>query len=252
MKVVIGCLLAICIIVGGIYLGTSASLGQTQQASNVKYPKGNTIGNMPFFDFTQSERMPDTEERSLRNIHFDKSSERKIVEDSRIKEITQAESWVESLPAIPVGKSDVIISCSVTNAEAYLSQNKSGVYSEFQVKITEILYSSDSARALNAEQVITVNREGGSVRFPSGHVQTYRLSGTGALEKNGSYIVFLRIADSLKGYMLLTAYKYENEKVYPIDNLLNAESYHGKSYSEFVKEINLAVSSRILKGDAKR
>ena len=55
------------------------------------------------------------------------------------------DSWMQSLPALPVAASDAIVMGEITNAQAYLSPDKTGVYTEYTVRVDEVLKQSSAA-----------------------------------------------------------------------------------------------------------
>ena len=193
----------------------------------------------PIVDFAVAVPDADSEARKARGVYFNGSRDFRITEDRRIKFITYAESWVESLRAIPIEQSSIILSGTVTASYSFLSKDQTDIYSEFQIKVSELV-RTDNGIGITPEQLISVNRVGGRVRFPSGHIQSYELSGAGALEVGEKYIVFLKREDSVRGFLLVTAYKIKNEKVFPIDDTVGVGAYKGLSLSEFLKEIEKA------------
>jgi hypothetical protein len=76
--------------------------------------------------------------------------------------------WELGLPAIPVAKSAAVIIGKVTSARAFLSENKTNIYSEFEIQIEQV-WKSDRGD-LNAGSSVAVERAGGRVRFPSGKI----------------------------------------------------------------------------------
>jgi hypothetical protein len=239
MKFFVGLFLTICVITLGIFLVTPSTQGQKKDddKSLVENPS-----QFPIADFASASSDANSNERKAKDIYFDRARYGKIVEDVRIKYITYAESWIESLPAIPVKRSNIILTGSVAGSRAFLSKNKTNVYSEFNVKV-DSLVRTDNGIAITPEQIIAVNRMGGGVRFASGHIQNYWLSGAGALEMGEKYIVFLKRDDSMGGFLLLTAFKIENEKIFPIDDTLGVAAYKGVMYTEFLKEIEKAITT---------
>jgi hypothetical protein len=239
MKVFVGLFLAICLIALAIFLIPPSTQGQKKDDD--KSPEEKT-SQFPIADFAKASSDANSNERKAKDIYFDRARDGKIAEDVRIKYITYAESWIESLPAIPVKRSNIILTGSVSGSRAFLSKNKTNVYSEFNVKV-DGLVRTDNGIAITPEQIIAVNRMGGRVRFTSGHIQNYWLSGAGALEIGEKYIVFLKRDDSMGGFLLLTAFKIENEKIFPIDDTLGVAAYKGVMYTEFLKEIEKAITT---------
>ncbi|MEN3326918.1 MAG: hypothetical protein V7638_1725 [Acidobacteriota bacterium] len=74
-----------------------------------------------------------------------------------------------NLPALPFAKSSAVIVGQITDAKAYLSNDKTGVYSVFTVQVHEVIKNS----SLPIGASIEVERDGGRVRFPNGQTLTY-------------------------------------------------------------------------------
>lgn len=75
--------------------------------------------------------------------------------------------WWVNLAPLPFKESDIVITGRVLTANAFLSNDRTNVYSEFSVQIQEVL-SNCTNRSLGT--TLDVNREGGSIRFPSGQI----------------------------------------------------------------------------------
>jgi len=196
-------------------------------------------GEFPVADFSQVESANDSEGRRAKNTFFDKTGHREIQENDEVKIITQAESWIEKLPAIPISQSDIVLKGTVRDSHAYLSANKTNVYSEFDVAVEKFIFTKEKPAPVIKN--ISINREGGSVRFSSGHLQTYVLSGEGCPENGKTYVLFLKRNDTFKGFLLLTAYEIADEKVYPVDNVASQLDYKEKTLTQFLNEIDKAM-----------
>lgn len=70
-------------------------------------------------------------------------------------------TWLDRLPAIPVALSDSIIVGTVNDAQAYLSSDKTGLYSEFTFYVEEVL-KNNSRTPLNVGSTVAGEREGGA------------------------------------------------------------------------------------------
>lgn len=120
-------------------------------------------------------------------------------------------------PPIPTLKSDVVIIGEVTGAQAFLSNDKSFVYSGFTIRIKEVLKGINQSSVSPAE-FVTVERLGGAVRFPSGRIQKYRESDYGAPLTGHEYIFFLKYNESGQTFPILTAYELINGRALALDN----------------------------------
>jgi hypothetical protein len=65
-------------------------------------------------------------------------------------------------PALPAAQSDALVIGEVTDAKAFLSEDKTSIYSEFTVNISEVLKNSCSAQLAPGHSVDT-ERYGGAV-----------------------------------------------------------------------------------------
>src|SRR5688572_26473239 len=77
-----------------------------------------------------------------------------------------------SFPALPVAKSDIILIGAVGETRAHLSENKRNVFSEFMVAVETVLKSGN--QEIKQGSVITIDRMGGFVKYPSGQTVLYR------------------------------------------------------------------------------
>jgi hypothetical protein len=119
------------------------------------------------------------------------------------------------LPSIPTEQSDAIIVGEVTNAQAYLSNDKTGVYSEFIIQVEQILKAPEG---LNPTSIM-VERTGGAVRFPSGRIVRYEVHNQGMPRVGRRYLLFLRYNNEGDDFSVLTGYAFRNGRVVPLDSV---------------------------------
>jgi hypothetical protein len=120
-------------------------------------------------------------------------------------------------PAFPVSQSDAILIGSITDVQAFLTPDKSYVYSEFTVHIKEVLKNFSSA-PIAPDVDTTIERAGGIVKFTSGNKLQRGNSGEGLPVKQNRYLLFLKWSESGKDFLILTGYKLDG-KVTPLDRL---------------------------------
>ncbi len=96
---------------------------------------------MPIADYSAPEAIDPGEraKRKAKNKRYDKSSSQPIKEEKEPIIRVLSGHWAKGLPALPVEQSDIIIIGEVTGAQAYLSNDKTGVYSEFTLRVEEAL-----------------------------------------------------------------------------------------------------------------
>jgi hypothetical protein len=110
-----------------------------------------------------------------------------------------------------------VIIGEVADAQAYLTEDKTGIYSEFVVRVEEVLKNS-ATPPLVPDSSISAMRGGGAVRFPSGKVirkgQPYK-----PLPRVGRrYVFFLKYNnDGGQDFKIITAYELRESRVFPLD-----------------------------------
>jgi hypothetical protein len=129
--------------------------------------------------------------------------------------------WEVGVKALPVDKSTVIVSGTVVEAAAFLSDNKENVYSEFKIKIERVFKNEPNAE-LKEGNYLFAERDGGIVRFPSGFETWVFVRGQGMPTKGKRYLFFLnrdfpRTGISKNSLNVLTAYEIKDEMVIPLD-----------------------------------
>lgn len=125
-------------------------------------------------------------------------------------------------PGLPVEQSAVIVIGDVLQAEAHLSEDKTGVFSEFTIRLVDVLKADSS---LPGSEMI-VERLGGYVRYPDGRKLLYRV-GTGGMPRvRARYLFFLKPTPELD-YSILTAYEFGDKGVIALDSSAQFEKYDG-------------------------
>lgn len=144
------------------------------------------------------------------------------------------------LPAVPVSQSEAVLVGSVVDAQAYLSNDKTGVYSEFNVAVEEVLKNSVSA-PLAAKSVVSMEREGGTVRYPSKGKYLYRISGQGMPRVGKRYVFFLKATEPPQTFEIIAAYELRGGKVVPLDSAQQFDAYKNMEEVVFLDGLRNAV-----------
>jgi hypothetical protein len=152
--------------------------------------------------------------------------------------------------ALPVKQSDLIVIADVVKASAYLSEAKDMVYSEFQVRATQVLMNN--ASPLQIGDTLDAERIGGAVRFPSGRIWRFRIFDQGLPKVGGRYLFFLKSTPVTANFDLVTGYLLENGKVQPLDGIgfhhnpsaaHPATKYKGATETTLINDIKLAIQN---------
>lgn len=217
--------LAVFVMAGGVTLAAlRAQNRQTTPAPQEQYDSS----SYPVADYEASEPS-DPRTRALRKARGKRNNLRLRPSDNvDVRQFMLTESsdssWggppshAPSEPALPAGQSAAVVVGEVTQARAFLSDDKTSVYSEFTVRVGDVL-KNNSAAALAPGDSVAVVRAGGAVRFPSGKV-IRRGSGGRPLPRVGRrYVFFLRYDTEGEDFPVITAYELRGGRVIPLDGL---------------------------------
>lgn len=158
--------------------------------------------------------------------------------------------WWIGLSALPVEQSDIIVLGHILGREAHLSDDRTGIYSEFTVQIEEVF--RDTTRTPQVLGSLSVNRAGGSVRFASGKIQKYEIAGQGMPGAGSQYVLFLR-KSAAGDLLILTGYEFVGGNVTPLDgedvsdprSNLPFAKYRGADQKTFLKDLHEAAAKSI-------
>lgn len=159
--------------------------------------------------------------------------------------VMSLDHWATGLSAIPAGESDVVVVGNVVAAQAYLTEGKARVFSEFTIFISEIL-KNDGDSQIQVNDSIEGDRFGGRVRFAGGRVSLYFIVGQGMPQVGKQYLLFLTESDGKSDYHILTGYELRDGRVQLLDNPGGGHpisSREGSDAASFLNEVRAAVSN---------
>ena len=190
-------------------------------------------------------------ERKKKNAGYDKLRSVKDPNGLDISETERKSHWYVGFPAIPITKSDLIISGKVTKATAFLSNDKTGIYSEFEVEVEKIIKNNEKS-PISVGKAVQVERVGGQVRFPSSQVVKYVTYGQGLPQEEENYIFFLSYDAQRQSYRILTGYEIRGGRIYALDGRnavgggevkFSMDEFNGYEESIFIDKINKSLSN---------
>jgi len=208
---------------------------QEQNASTTSLPrhpkKTIDVTKFPIADFsntgpTDAKRKERGKKRdnSKWAVHHNATSDSTVVVDS----------VDTTLPGLPVEKAAGVITGVVYDAKAYLSNDKSGVYSSFLVIIDDVLKNPGR---LAVGKTIEIEREGGRVRFPSGRLHLYMVAEQDMPHTGSRYVFFLAKTEEDSVFEVITGYEIRGDGIYSLDELPQTRSYDGTPAATFLQEL---------------
>jgi hypothetical protein len=197
----------------------------------------------PTVDYDAAEPTDPTE-RAKRKLKGSRHNQRGFVQrqpsESTAGTIRIDESDMD-LPALPTAESDAVVIGTMLNSKAYLSNDRTGVYSEFAVQLSDVL-KCNRADLLEGS-VVLVSREGGIVKYPSGHTHLYAISERNMPKLNANYLLFLKTIQGTTDYEIITAYELDSERVIPLDGGMKFKRYAQVDKPSFLSFVRDALAS---------
>jgi hypothetical protein len=201
----------------------------------------------PIVDYDSGSVTPELDPRKAKGARHDKQFAVRDI-DTGGRPVLAFSHWDAGLPALPVVRSTLVVLGQVADAKAYLSNDKSGVYSEFRISVERVIKNDISSPAFPG-QLVTAERWGGRVRFPSGRVLIFGNRGQGVPRAGERYVFFLE--GDAQQYSILTAYGLASARVHPLDGrtALGGEhsewpgnAYEGANAEGFLNELQTTVA----------
>jgi len=202
--------------------------GQKQNSGFKAEPRKTDVNHFPIAEFASSEtkdakRKARAEKRNKSHWRVDPDS----VSDSTVRVDS-------SLPAFPTKEAQAVIVGTISDAKAYLSNDKTGVYSVFRVLVEEVIKHSGK---LAVGSSVEAEREGGRVKFPSGRMHLYMVSEQDMPQVGGRYVFFLKETNTDDVFEIITGYEIRADSVSPLDDLPQARSYENATPANFLNEL---------------
>lgn len=237
-------LLIIILFATTVTTATAAFYRQTQSDKQRKFDKDEFESQYPIVDYSAPEST-DPIERTRRKAKSKKYNNKGGAIDPYSDSTFVSSDWAIGLPALPVNQSDVVIVGEVTDAKAYLSEDKNSVYSEFTVTVNDVLKNLNDSPLISNSQVI-VERQGGRVRFPSGHINIVVIGGQGMPRPGRRYLLFLKRNDDGQDFSINVGYELRGGRVVLLDEAYPGHpitTYKGTVESSFLNEVRDAIAN---------
>lgn len=214
-------IISVCVLILATTLANPKAGGNQQKNAREGNPD---FSRFPIADFQAREPI-EPAVRAAREAKGRKYNDKHMPEISEdTYQIFAGADWDVRLPALPVERSAAVVIGAVRSAHAYLTPDKTGIYSEFRVA-TETVIKNDPSNIIKDGATITVERRGGRVRMPSGKIVISWVSHQNMPQVGGRYLLFLTHQfetpnDTPKDFYLLTGYELRDGQVHLLDDTL--------------------------------
>lgn len=247
-------LLTVMIVLFVFALGASAqNISPAPTKPTYKSPKPSRYSaELPKGEFqdNQIEMVPDQDRRQLRESRYSGAyPEIKDPADSNPTGPTKQTIYVitdyaDKTDPLPASRSAAVVIGTVLSSKAYVSKDRTYVYSDFQVRVDEVL-KQDPQTNLAVRGQMVASRGGGTIHFPSGRVNDYVNHGEGMPAIGSQYMFFLvrpNIAEPEYEIIIGGAYELKNGMVHPLDDF-NME-LDNTSAQEVISKVRAAVGAK--------
>lgn len=192
------------------------------------------------YDTPESENEAEREKRKLKNSRYDDQG---WVHKNPHPDTGAVGRFDELIPPpiIPADESDLVIVGEIVNVSAHLSNDKRGVYSEFKIRVDQIL-KSDASQKIEQADFVTADRAGGFVRYPNGQKVLYRLSERALPDVGNEYVFFLRSDKQSPNYEILTLYELKDVGVIQLDHGRRFDDFKNAGKQNFIEAVRNKIS----------
>ncbi len=245
------------VLLGSLFVAFSGKGQSNRNAPTIdQAPFGQTAKELddaasPIVDFDSPGAVDRIEKnaRKLKSARYDRYGAVQSHPHPHAGEVIVWSEWQAGLLDLPADRSDVVVEGIVADSKAFLSEDKTGVYSEFTLGVARVLKVAPGF-SVNLGDMIMIERFGGRVRYPSGQVIRCRIEGQGVPIVGRRYLFFLSRADQ-DSYKLLTAYEIQGQKVYALDgSRINSrgkgdwkfDQHNGEDLDSFMGKVGRAVN----------
>jgi hypothetical protein len=143
---------------------------------------------------------------------------------------------------IPVSISAAVVLGTITGGKCFITKNRTYVYTDYSIRVDQIL-KQDKTASLTVGGELIGAREGGAIRFPSGHITNVLTMGHGLPEVGSQYVLFL--AKNIPGpeYEIIfdSGYQVKDGRIYPLDDA--NPQYSLLPVAEFLEDVQKAITA---------
>jgi hypothetical protein len=157
--------------------------------------------------------------------------------------VVQISDYAAPLDPFPVAPAAAIVIGTVLRGKAFVSSDRTYVYSDYQVRVDRVLKQDKSASLAVGEQIV-VSRGGGTIHFLSGHVRNYINQGEGFPAIGSQYLFFLGKPDFPKHeyeQIIGSLYQLVGGEVHPLDDE-QMGAFDNLSQTAFLTRVEQAIA----------
>ena len=193
----------------------------------------------------------DKNNRRIKNARHDNSGPDKSRPLPKAGDVVGYPEWRAGFSDLPVASSNLIVEAVVSESHAFLSNDKTDVYSEFTLLISKPPRFT-TGLGVNVNDRIVGERYGGKIKYPSGLTTRWRIARQAAPIIGKRYLFFLAKVDE-DTYKILTAYEIQGDTVSPLDGSRTEpggrqgasifDKHTGENLDSFMAEVDMEINN---------
>jgi len=202
------------------------------------------------FQDNEIELAPDQDRRQLREERYKDTYQ--VVKDPADADPTGPpedftyviNDYAGKVDPFPASRAAAVVVGTVLSGKAFVSKDRTYVYSDYQVRADEVLKQDPSANLVVGGRMV-VSRGGGTIHFPSGRIRNYINHGEGHPAIGSQYLFFLvkpEIPEPEYEVIIGAAYELSKGVVHPLDDI-NTE-FDNTGEPEFLDKVRTAIRSQ--------
>jgi hypothetical protein len=150
--------------------------------------------------------------------------------------------WDFNLSEFPVQQSDAVLIGKTLSGGAFISPDKTGVYTELSLKVEEVLYTDRDS--LTNDRTIAISRMGGIVRYRTGDESLFRIVGQNIPTVGKRYLFFLKAIPNSDDFQIVTGYELSPSGAIALDDPMRFREQNGRDKSALIEAVRTAAQQK--------
>jgi hypothetical protein len=150
--------------------------------------------------------------------------------------------WDLNLAALPVEQSNAVVVGTTLSGGAFMSPDKTGVYTELSLKIEEVIYKDRDS--VIGGGTIAISRMGGLVRYQTGEETLFRIVGQNMPTIGKRYLFFLKAMPNSDDFQIVTGYELSPSGVIALDDPMQFREQNGRDKTGLIEAVRTAAQQK--------
>lgn len=146
--------------------------------------------------------------------------------------------WDRNLSEFPVQESNAVVIGKILGGGAFISPDKTGVYTELSLKIEEVI--AKDRDSLIKDRTIAISRIGGLVRYGTGEESLFFIAGQNMPTVGKRYLFFLKAIPDSEDFQVITGYDVSMSHVIALDDPMQFRKHDGQDITAFIQSVRSA------------